>query len=390
MDRYQSAFHPGRTDVGERDCAERWDLIAEHIPSRGVLLDVGSNLGYFGLRAVHEHADLAVISIESDPLIAARQARLIDANAADRIALLQGTISAAACEQWAETCDAVETTLLLAVVHWLDDPVRAVAALASMSGRLVVEVPHPDDVGACGQDKLRLWDDPVAWFGATTGRSARIIGRMARHTSEVPSYVVLVDGPVERTPRVGYWGSPVEVEPGRYRIRQEDGVTELWVRGERRDVIPGVNLVNLMHLGALVRPRPPAWRQGFERALAAAPRHEDPLPHNALWTAHGLVLIDDEPRDALTTPSDGLRVLDRNLPKWVSGETTSGDVEIRTLTRLQRWRRAGVAQTVSRRIPTPLKHAIRRQLHRLSERRRMARSSRRPHRAGKADDPPDL
>lgn len=373
MDRYQDAYRPGGTETGERDCAARWDLIAEHLPHRGTLLDIGSNLGYFGLRCVDERPEVAVISVESDPLIAARQAALIDEHATDRITLLQGTLSAGACEAWSRTCDAVDTTLLLAVIHWFDDPARAVAALSSMSGHIVAEVPHPDDAGACGQDRLDLWTDPVAWFNDVTGRPTRMIGRMARHTSDVPSYVVLVDGPVERTPSLPYWGSTHHHVAGNdYRVRQDAGRTELWIRGDQQDYVAGVNLVSLMHLGALVRPLPATWRRWFQEALAAAPDHPDPLPHNAVWTPAGLVFVDDEPTDALVTPADGLRALDRNLALWPSGATARGDVEVRSLTRLQRWHRTPAGQAVSRIIPAPVRRALRRPLRWGSELRRRA------------------
>ncbi len=359
MDTYQDAYRPGAVTPGERDCDERWELIAPYIAERGVMVDVGSNLGYFGLRATSERPELAVVSIESDPLIAQRQATLIDDNDARRIVLLQGHLTASVCETWATTCDAVDTTLLLAIIHWLDDPARAVAALSSMSNRLILEVPHPDDSGACGQEKLGLWEDPIGWFGEVTGRTVTEIGRMRRHTSSTPSYVITVDGPVRRSPTVAYWGGPTTTTGERFRIEQDGDGTRLWVDGDRVDYRPGLNLVNLMRLGALRRPTVEAWTADFDAALAAAPGHQDPLPHNCIWTPGGLVLIDDEPRDALTTAADGRRALATNLGRWVTGDTVSGDVEIRTLTAFQRWRRSDAGRAVVDRIPAPVRRALR-------------------------------
>lgn len=361
MDNYQDAFSPAGTVDGERDCDRRWQILESHIPRSGVMVDIGSNLGYFGLRATYERPDLAVLSIEADPLIVERQRCLIEENNQQRMVLLEGAVTAASCAAWSETCDAVDAVLLLAIIHWIDDPAAAVASLSSMAGTLIAEVPHPEDAGACGQDKLQLWSDPVNWFSTVTGRPTHIIGRMDRHTSRTPSYVVKVDGSVSRMPSVAYWGSEVKhrhVQP--FRIDQDSNSIELYIRGEpRNDYVPGLNLVNLMKLGALRWPAPHRWTSWFDCALNNAPNHQDPLPHNAVWNAMGLVLIDDEPRDALTTAADGRRALKANLQRWIDGGTVSGSVELRSLTRRQRLQRTDAGRWVSRHLPNRIRRLLR-------------------------------
>lgn len=370
MDTYQSTYRPNVDDApGERDCEQRWQLLAPHLPRRGVMVDIGSNLGYFGLRATSECDELAVLSIESDRIIAQRQAALVDDNHADRVLLLQGELTAAACRSWADTCDTVDTTLLLAVLHWFDDPDGALAALSSMSRQVLVELPHPDDVGACGQQHLERWRDPLEWCGQVTGRPAELIGRMARHTSGVDSYVVRIHGPVERTPRLPYWGGPEDADRADYRVRVEPERTRLWVRGHEVTHRDGLNLVNLMKLGALVRPTTDQMAAQFDRALADAAGHHDPLPHNCLWTPDGLAFIDDEPVDALTTAADGRRTLAANLSNWAEGRTVSGDVTIRSPGRLQRLRRSRAGRAIIDRIPVSVRRAARGAVRSLAQRR---------------------
>ena len=137
---------------------------------------------------VRDPLDLAVVSIESDPLIAERQATLIDDNDGRRIVLLQGHLTAAVCETWATTCDAIDTTLLLAIIHWLDDPARAVAALSSMSNRLILEVPHPDDSGACTVSAERISVAPFTC--ASVGQQELASYKMTRL---LPNYAVYTD-----------------------------------------------------------------------------------------------------------------------------------------------------------------------------------------------------
>lgn len=359
MDRYQDEFVPGGGEAGERDCQVRWGVIEGFIPTSGVLLDVGSNLGYFSLRATHENPELIALSLEADPAIADRQRLLIEQNANHRVTLLQGALSAAACDEWSRTCDAVDTTLLLAILHWIDDPARAVKALSSMSGRIVAEVPHPDDEGACGQTKLAEWTDPVAWFEKVTGRPTRLIGRMERHTSSVPSYVVVVEGPVRREPELPYWGSTYDHPKGRrYEILQDGSRTELTIRGEVQDHIGGINLVNLQHLGKLVWPPINVWEDWFKRALAEVPKHPDPLPHNALWTAQGLAMVDDEGGPILASPADGMRAFRSNLNGWAEGTTVGAGVVVRELTRFQRLRRTPLGRRLAETIPANWRQAV--------------------------------
>ena len=170
-----------------------------------MIIDVGSNLGYYGLKASGENVGVAVVSMEPEPSTAERQRRLLEEHGTTRICLIEGAVDAAVSTQWAETCDWFELTLLLAVLHWTDDPGRVVRALSSMSGVLIAEVPDSGDRGACGQSQLQQCADPIAWFREHTGRNVTHLGMVPRHTSSVPSHVIMISGPISREPTVPYW-----------------------------------------------------------------------------------------------------------------------------------------------------------------------------------------
>ena len=74
MTQYQDAFYPGAVSAGVRECARRWELIERFLPTSGMVLDVGSNLGYFGIRMALRSEQIGVVSIESNQVNAEEQA----------------------------------------------------------------------------------------------------------------------------------------------------------------------------------------------------------------------------------------------------------------------------------------------------------------------------
>ena len=255
MLQYQEAYLPDRIEPGERDCAERWELIAPHVPDSGILVDIGSNLGYYGLRAIATKPDLAVVSIESDAAIAERQREIAASHDTERLCLVRGSVDARMTGAWVRTCDWLDLTLLLAVLHWVDDPAAVLRDLSRMSGRIIAEVPDAADVGACGRSKVRLWVRPVSWFRSVTGRQVVSLGRVSRHTSEVASHLLLVEGPVSRQPDRAYWDAVFpHPEANDYEIAFDGSHVELSIRGRSVKHLAGINLVSLMKIGRLIYP----------------------------------------------------------------------------------------------------------------------------------------
>jgi hypothetical protein len=369
VETYQDAYSPSGSAKGERDCEARWPLVEAHLPERGMVLDIGSNLGYFGLRAASERPGVAVVSIEADPFIAQRQGQLAAELGTDRVAVLRGGVSAATTSAWAEACPWFDLTLLLSILHWLDDPAAVVRSLSSMSGRMLCEVPDPDDEGACGQQKLAAWADPVAWFEEVTGRPCRLVGQMQRHTSATPSHVVLVEGPVRRTPARPYWSESAPPSDGRHVLSWDGQAVELEIAGEARPWVPGANVLDLMKVGALVHPSSEWWVAAAREELAAHPEHPDPLPHNMVWGPDGISLIDFDPVDALHTPADGLRTLESNVARWVDGSTVDAAVSLRELTAVHRLRYSRAGRLAFRVLPGPVTRALRSAVRALSNRR---------------------
>jgi hypothetical protein len=205
----------------------------------------------------------------------------------------------------------------------MDDPAEVVRHLSSMSAALIVEVPDAGDVGACGRSNVMLWgSDPVAWFRQETGRTCTTLARIGRHTSDVPSHLIHIGGPVSRRPRLPYWGYDFRrQEPRDYEITYDGRAVELRVGDDVVDYRPGVNLLSLMHLGTLLHPPKRWWHEDGERTVRTHPEHGDPYPHNMLWTERGIVLIDGDDLIVERAPADVMASLDRNLAMWECGRT---------------------------------------------------------------------
>jgi len=346
---YQDAYLPDRVEPGERDCAERWKLITPHLPRTGLVLDVGSNLGYYGLRAVQAEPQVAVISIEADPDIARRQRDIAATHGTDRLCLVQGRVDARLTADWARTCDWLDLTLLLSVLHWVDDPDRVLRHMASMSSRLILELPDGRD-RACGRSKIRRWgSDPVGWATAVTGRRVSTLGRVGRHTSDVDSHLLLVEGPTRRVPARPYWDAVFpHPEANDYRLDFDGGEVRLAIRGRPVVRHPGINLTSLMKLGRLLYPSAEILLAAGAQAIDAARAHGDPYPHNMLWSASGIELIDGDDQETATSRERAASVLERTLASWAAGRTRHPHAYVRELVGPARYVRRRVGRALRR------------------------------------------
>lgn len=189
---YQPRLYKGKAIATGRNCDERWELIKKHVPKEGVMFDLGSSAGFFIISSVLENPDLFGISLEANDYECRVQRQVIKSHSCERICLINGMMSGKRASRWCTSGDFLDLTLILSVIHWFDDPAGVLRSLASMSKKLIVEIPDKDDSGACGQDFIKRMEDPLAWCREVTGFSAETIGRMTRHTSTAKSHLILI------------------------------------------------------------------------------------------------------------------------------------------------------------------------------------------------------
>lgn len=173
----------------KRDCAGRWRTIAPYLPVDGVLVDLGSAQGYFALRAAKEHPNLHVVSIEDDETAANHQREMVALMDLPNMRVVNERFDGTNLHAWGI---GVDCTLMLSVLHWLDDPEAAVRNIAGMSSSIIIEHPDVMDFEACNPvGRARIGDILGFFIGLDIG-DVEVIGRAKRHTSPFDSWVLRV------------------------------------------------------------------------------------------------------------------------------------------------------------------------------------------------------
>jgi hypothetical protein len=276
---YQDVLFKNKPQIrGGRECEERWEMVRPHLPSRGVLLDIGSDVGYFAVRAALEHANLSVISLEAYEESALTQKEVLASHRLTKVCLLQGAFSSIVARSWYRSSpDWLDVILLLSVIHWMDDPQRVVSTLSRMSSTLIAEVVDPSDVGACGQKKIKEMGDPLEWLRRVTGRNCELIGRCKRHTSRIPSHLIKVSG----KPEIG--------RIGRNRNFYTEAQNEHML-STASDTALRVQLSSLMHLGRLLWPAPSTLLDAAFARRVSSTELPDPFTRNIGWSPSGFTV----------------------------------------------------------------------------------------------------
>jgi SAM-dependent methyltransferase len=158
---YQDLVLSGRTVApGTRDCAGRWKLIAPHLDGVRTLLDVGSNLGWFGLQISSQWPECLVASVEPDEKSAALQRQVLASNSNERILLLTSRATAAMARRFVEADQIFDAVLCLAVLHWLPEHRQFLSLLGNIARKFLIEQPDPRESGA-GFESVRQAIGPI-------------------------------------------------------------------------------------------------------------------------------------------------------------------------------------------------------------------------------------
>ncbi len=146
---YQDVVVAGKTERrGARDCEQRWQAIAPHLPERGVLLDVGANFTWFCLRWCQENADRLAVALEADYRSAAVARHVLASHDHDRIVLCTALANVEAVETLARAGQRFDAALCLSVLHWIPDHRRFLESLGRIVDRLFIEQPNPNEAGS--------------------------------------------------------------------------------------------------------------------------------------------------------------------------------------------------------------------------------------------------
>ena len=180
---YQDVVIDGQTLFrGTRDCAARWETLDPHLPRRGVVLDVGSNFGWFGLQICRSRPDCVVASAEADLRSAAVQYEVLRHNRSDRVCLLTQPAGLAMARRFAAAGQRLDAVLCLSILHWIHDHREFLTTLGPITGRFLIEQPDPREDGA-GVDRIRREIGAIGDYlrALFPQRPVQCLGRLPSH-----------------------------------------------------------------------------------------------------------------------------------------------------------------------------------------------------------------
>ena len=271
---------------GDRECEARYDLVRAGVAGYSrpfSVLDIGANLGYFGIRLAEEYAAVSVM-VERRP-------DLFDVckqNALPTTVAIQRRLSVRDLEELAKS-EHFDVVLALNVVHHFKSEWRAAFdAILSIGDRVIIETPSREDTGACGQGAV------PGILDAIRKENRELLGKSPCHTTpgaKRPMYCL--HRPPKTKLTAGYcYGERLRAP----RIRPHEIISTPdkkafvdSIEGER-EWLHGMNLWNFVQLGG-TWPTPEAIDARVVRAARDWPEHGDLRPWNFI-IGDGVHLID--------------------------------------------------------------------------------------------------
>ncbi len=160
--------------VSGRDCNERWDIIKKYTNEveHNLSIDVGSAEGFF-VKKLSESRIQNVVSVEGTGDTHNIQKRYCS-NEIDsgKVNLFNLAMTEKSVESF--TDKKYDICLLLAVLHWCDNPDFILKQLVNVSNYTFVEIPDLDDKVAYGQDYLKRISET---FGSTKNYIESVTGK---------------------------------------------------------------------------------------------------------------------------------------------------------------------------------------------------------------------
>lgn len=313
---YQDTRVNARTvDTGERECAGRYamvkPLVAAYTRSTTVV-DLGAAQGYFGIRIAEDFPFASVVMIDrGDDLLP-----MLVANELENTIGCKRQLTEADLENLAD-CEHFDVVLALSILHHLPDPGRALRAVLRMGETIIIEVPGPADVGACGDSHGWLEQQVIDAGGEP-------IGTCPSHTTPGVDRTVYVVRRQKSGLRAPYIGAAAKGAPP-MRLHQiisrpDAKVFNMPIKNEARGWFPGVNLQTYLSMGGLYPPREEVAQlveREVTRALWAGTdigfteiRHKDVRPWNLVISGRYVTLIDwaDDRQSDAEDDREGLKM----------------------------------------------------------------------------------
>jgi hypothetical protein len=285
---YQDAYINGVvTKFGERNCSARFELIATVLrPYRRpfTVWDLGSNLGYFGLRIADEF-DATSVMVDQRPVLV----ESCRANKHPATIAMTHRLSADDLIELAQS-EHADVVLALNVLHHMPDWPTALAAILALGEHVIIETPGAGDVQSAN------YLESQALLNALWAHEPSILGWSPSHvTPGVMRPMLLFKRP--KTAVTASYAYRARVRPrGPHAVRPHD-ITSTptkkvihYASGEVRGWHPGMNLWNWLQMGGSYPDR--ATVQQAVRSVDLSQPHGDFKPWNLILQGQTVQAID--------------------------------------------------------------------------------------------------
>ena len=275
---------------------ERLEVIKDYIKPGQTILDVGSNVGFFTINLAKMFPDNVFVSVEKQYSYARLQAELIKLEGVKNVILINSVVTSDWLIKASQSCTYFDVTLLLSVLHHIEDAEYFLAELNKISKSFIIELPHPDESRVCGKDilKTQLTLDKISQvkpvfikmdYEATTHCDTELTRSF--YYADSPDY--------QREALFPYIGYPLN--PRNYIIKSTDQGVVIHKSHLKQDIqiIPGVLLYDIAQIGQIFAPQYETVKQQIEsqfKRLNTLDNVADIRPWNLLFTAEGLKFID--------------------------------------------------------------------------------------------------
>ena len=142
-----------------RECEKRWEMLKPHIKHDSVIVDVGSDLGYFTSKIAEEFSDSLVISFEQAEHSSEIQKEVLSLKKLTNVVLCRHRVDLKTLIGMSISVEAIDTFLILSAFHHLplEETREHLAYISAISPELIIELPQISGDAIHVHDKYSLY-----------------------------------------------------------------------------------------------------------------------------------------------------------------------------------------------------------------------------------------
>ena len=287
---------------GWRDCEGRWNTIKPHIPANSVVIDLGSNAGYFSQRIAEEIKNSMVWSMEYVPARWELQRDMLLENETPNVALTGHKMDICSFLKLQYSVNRIDAIVALNVLEYYppEELAEILNVFSRISPLLIVEFPFLEESGAASHAGTVESIQPVDEYLRRFYNSVEKIGESASSTDPDMKRDIYrcANTRLYSENLIGYLTHCGMAYGGRRHTMGYGGERRNWVLNgsvNLTDTDPAINLCNLAYFGLVYPTVDIIYPQIVESYRAAVEKYEtltDVHIRNVLCTSRGVSAID--------------------------------------------------------------------------------------------------